>query len=78
MIIDGVEQGQLQEWMEHSILIFENLKPFIELIHTLNKRVWIDFKTSLTAHTVYFKTKMSVAGVVFEPHPPNFEDLYNF
>ena len=25
----------------------------------------------------YFKTKMGVAGLMFEPHPPNFENLYN-
>ena len=25
-----------------------------------------------------FKTKMGVAGLIFEPHPPNFENLYNF
>ena len=22
--------------------------------------------------------KMGVAGLIFEPHPPNFENLYNF
>ena len=27
---------------------------------------------------LYFKTKMGVAGLMFEPHPPNFEKLYNF
>ena len=26
----------------------------------------------------YFKTKMGVAGLVFEPHPPNIEYLHNF
>ena len=25
--LHGVVQGQLQEWTEHSTLIFENLKP---------------------------------------------------
>jgi hypothetical protein len=24
------------------------------------------------------KTKMGVEGVIFESHPPNFENLYNF
>jgi hypothetical protein len=23
-------------------------------------------------------TKMGMAGLMFEPHPPNFENLYNF
>ena len=27
---------------------------------------------------LYFKTKMGVSGLMFEPHPPNFEKLYNF
>jgi hypothetical protein len=27
---------------------------------------------------LYFKTKMGVAGLTFEPHPPNSETLYNF
>ena len=26
----------------------------------------------------FMATKMGVAGLVFEPHPPNFENLYNF
>jgi hypothetical protein len=30
------------------------------------------------ARTVYYKTKMGVEGVIFESHPPNFENLYNF
>ena len=25
-----------------------------------------------------FKTKMGVTGLMFEPHPLNFENLYNF
>jgi hypothetical protein len=25
--VSRIDQGQLQEWMEHSTLIFENLKP---------------------------------------------------
>ena len=24
------------------------------------------------------QTKMGVAGLIFEPHPPNFENIYNF
>ena len=27
---------------------------------------------------LYFKIKMGVEGVIFESHPPNFENLYNF
>ena len=27
---------------------------------------------------LYLKTKMGLAGLMFEPHPPNFENLYNF
>ena len=27
---------------------------------------------------LYIKTKMSMAGLIFEPHPPNFENQYNF
>ena len=27
---------------------------------------------------LYFETKMGVAGLMIEPHPPNFEKLYNF
>ena len=27
---------------------------------------------------LYFKTKMDMASIMFEPHPPNFENLYNF
>ena len=27
---------------------------------------------------LYFKTKMGMAGLIFEPHPPNFENIYNF
>ena len=26
----------------------------------------------------FMATKMGVAGLVFEPHPPNFENFYNF
>ena len=55
-------QGQLQEWTEHFTLIFENLKP-VEI--------------SKNGYS-YSKTKMGVAGVIFVPHPPNFEKLYNF
>ena len=28
--------------------------------------------------TATFKTKMGVAGLMLEPSPPNFENLYNF
>jgi hypothetical protein len=28
--------------------------------------------------TYISKSKMTVAGLMFEPHPPNFEKLYNF
>ena len=31
-----------------------------------------------TLEYFYSKTKMGMAGVIFEPHPPNFENLYNF
>ena len=27
---------------------------------------------------LYIKTKMCVIGLIFEPHPPNFENQYNF
>ena len=27
---------------------------------------------------LYIKTKMGVAGLIFEPHPSNFENQYNF
>jgi hypothetical protein len=27
---------------------------------------------------LYFKTKMGDAGLMFEPHPSNFEKFYNF
>ena len=27
---------------------------------------------------LYFKTKMGVAGLIFEPHPPNFGNQYIF
>ena len=27
---------------------------------------------------LYIKTKMDVAGLIFQPHPPNFENQYNF
>ena len=42
-VCDGLGQGQLKIWMEHS--------------------------------TIIIKTKMGVAGLMFEPHPPNFEDV---
>ena len=28
--------------------------------------------------SVYIKTKMGVAGLIFEPHPPDFKNPYNF
>ena len=42
-----------------------------------------DFRKSETKNWhiygyLYSKTKMGVAGLIFEPHPPNFENLYNF
>ena len=27
---------------------------------------------------LYIKIKMGVAGLIFKPHPPNFENQYNF
>ena len=27
---------------------------------------------------LYIKTKIGVAGLIFEPHPPNFENVYIF
>jgi hypothetical protein len=35
-------------------------------------------KKSLTYGYLYIKTKMGMAGVIFEPHPPNFKNIYNF
>ena len=54
-------QGQIEEWTEHSTLIFENLKP-----------------VEISKNHFNIKTKMGIEGVIFEPHPPNFENLYNF
>ena len=31
-----------------------------------------------TLENLYFKTKIGVAGLMLEPHPPNFENLYIF
>jgi hypothetical protein len=34
-------------------------------------------KNNIQIYYLYIKTKMGGAGVIFEPHPPNFENLYN-
>ena len=59
----NIGQGQLQEWTEHSTLIFENLKP-------------VEISKNCFSY-LYSKTKMGVADVIFEPRPPNFENHYN-
>jgi hypothetical protein len=64
-----LDQGQLQEWTEHSTLIFQNMKP-VEISKNLFNIIVYSY--------LYSKSKMGVAGVIFEPHPPNFENLYNF
>ena len=51
---------------------------FLILAHTLQSTTEIQLQNWQIYGYLYFKTKMGVAGVIFEPHPPNFENLYNF
>ena len=38
-----LKQGQLQEWTEHSTLIFENLKP-VEISKNIFSVIWTSLK----------------------------------
>ena len=38
---------------------------------------WPHYDQALYGY-LYIKTKIGMAGLIFQPHPPNFENQYNF
>ena len=62
----------LSESVKHKVI--EIVTILKALVKHLSKDSYRDGRNT----PLYSKTKIGIAGVIFEPHPPNFENLYNF
>ena len=58
--------------------LFESIQGQLQIWteHSHNESKYID--SSWIYGYLYSKTKMGVAGLIFKPHSPNFENQYNF
>ena len=65
------QPGPNFDWLDGSLYFLTPAPPL--LLHQyqpyFDEQIW---------GYLYSKIKMGLAGVIFEAHPPNFENLYNF
>ena len=71
VLLEKFDSGN-SSWSLHSAVV-----QFLSMVFIFRKSVQKDSNRRIYGY-LYIKTKMGVAGLIFEPHPPNFENQYNF